>query len=67
MQHSRRSAEAAADVPGGRTDRGGRQSGGDLGGLSAGQGYSQAGLSLVQLLQYCALIGPELHSNEIFS
>ena len=29
--------------------------------------YSQASLSLVQLIHYCALIGGELHSDEIFS
>ena len=29
-------------------------------------GYIQALLSLVQLLHYCALIGPELHSFQIF-
>ena len=31
------------------------------------QRYSQARLSLVQLLHYCALIGREFHSDEIFS
>ena len=29
--------------------------------------YNQARLSLVQLRHYCALIGRELHSDEIFS
>ena len=29
--------------------------------------YIQAALSLVELLNYCALIGRELHSVEIFS
>ena len=30
-------------------------------------GTDISSLSLVQLLHYCALIGPELHSDEIFS
>ena len=33
--------------------------------LAPEQRYSQAWLSLVQLLHYCALIGRELHSDEI--
>ena len=31
------------------------------------QRYIEAFLSLVELLHYCALIGHELHSDEIFS
>ena len=34
--------------------------------VSPGENYIQTLLSLVELLYYCALIGQELHNDEIF-